>query len=47
VHRVVELARRLEVGAERLLRDHAHAFGQAGFAERPDDRAGRGRRTDR
>ena len=44
VHRVVELARRLEVGAERLLHDHARALGQAGLAERPDDRAGGGRR---
>ena len=44
VHGVVELARRLEVGAERLLHDHTRALGQAGLAERPDDRAGRGRR---
>ena len=44
VHRVVELARRLEIGAERLLHHHARAFGQPGLAERPDDRAGGGRR---
>ena len=44
VDRVVELARRLEVGAERLLHDHARALGQPGLAERPHDRAGRGRR---
>ena len=44
--RVVELARRLEVGAERLLHDHARALGQAGLAERPHDRAG-GRRRHR
>ena len=44
VHGVVELARRLEVGAERLLHDHARALGQAGLAERAHDRAGGGRR---
>ena len=44
VHGRVQGARRLEVGAERLLHDHARALGEARLAERVDDRpGGRGR----
>ena len=44
VHLGVQLLGALEVGPERLLHDHAGAFGQSGFAQRVDHVDGGGRR---